>query len=155
MLDNMKKHLITLCCLLVAATNALAQTTPPPPPGEDGPIVTAPVLYTCDQAIRGTCAHWAYGDGKDAGIAVEVEEGIDGEYFMCSMSNPVTDVTCTINTSNCPNPPSPGVDGHNMPISVTCEGCYGASSPMSIEAVKCCIIHGFPTGPLGETHCEG
>lgn len=106
-------------------------------------------LYTCEQAIDGTCAHFLYGDGYETGNYIASGEP-GGLYCVVESLNNSTE--CIFDATECPDPAPSGVDGHNIPGIVVCTGCEG--SPFSINEAKCCLIYGQSTNPnTGDPLC--
>lgn len=135
----MKKY-IALSFAIVFGFVALANAQVVPPAG-----------VSCEDAIDGTCRHFDYGDGSEEGFDVMLP--YPGDYGVCEVEDPISGIWCEFNDMNCPNPGT-GVDGHNEPGVVECQGCDGEDSgSYSINEAKCCLYHGTPKGPNGETIC--
>ncbi|MCB0330789.1 MAG: hypothetical protein KDD70_14045 [Bdellovibrionales bacterium] len=99
----------------------------------------------CEEAMKGTIAHYTHGDGsKLPGIVTFCQQGDPS----CLVGNTELDNFCYFDVDNCPDPSPVGVDGHHIPNTVICEGCPGSlPTGHSMSEALCCLMYGIPFDP--------
>ena len=112
----------------------------------------------CWEAVQGTVAHYAYGNGSNLPCGEEWEGGdIEGGIppkggVGCTLAGGIDSVGCWFIGENCPSIPLPPGDPHTFPDVAECTGCAQASGALpgkySINQAKCCLKTGHPESIL-------